>query len=147
MRNSLAFALVATAGFISATIAAPAQAAPKAPPACEQTSITQVTNYFPGDPSSGIVIVFGSHLGVSGFKDDKGKPMLATIVDRYAAKSAPIYRARTHDAIKLCLTQTPPRDSSCNPAKDYRGRIYSAYDSRLRMSFSGSNADHGCGGA
>jgi hypothetical protein len=147
MRNSVALAVVAAAGFVSGAFAPPAEAAVKAKPQCEQTSIVQVTNYFANDPSSGIVIVFGSHLGVKQFKDDKGKPMQAAIVDRYAEKSAPIYRARVGDGIKLCLTEVPQRDSGCNPAKDSRGRIYSAYDSRLRATFGGANSNHGCGGA
>jgi hypothetical protein len=114
---------------------------------CVSTTIAQVTTYFANDPSSGSVIVFNSSLGVSSFKGANGKPIQATIVDRYASSGAVIKRARAGDAVKLCLTRVPSGDKYCNPKTDSRGRAYSAYDNRLRASFSGSNADHDCGGA
>ena len=148
MKTSIALAIAVVALILAPLVAGPpAAAATKPKPQCEQTTIVQIENYFANDPSSGIVVVFGSHLGVAQFKDDNGKPMQATIVDRFAEKTAPIYRVRTGDSVKLCLTEVPQRDSSCNPAKDYRGRIYSAYDSRLGTSFGGANANHMCGGA
>jgi hypothetical protein len=128
------FALV-TANF--AIYAAPASAA-----SCVQTKISKTEFYFPGQAGSGYVVVFASTLGVSSFKNTH-----ATIVDRFASAGSPISRAHAGDVVKLCLTQTPVAGNGCNPSKDNRGRIYSAYDQRLKASFNGANSDHLCGGA
>jgi hypothetical protein len=133
-------AIAAVAALVAAGLVAPAPARAAAP--CVATTIAKTTFYFPGQAGSGYVVIFASNLGVASFKGQT-----ATIVDRYSAAGSPIARARTRDKIKLCLTQTPRAGNGCNPAKDYRGRIYSAYDQRLRLSFSGANADHTCGGA
>jgi len=141
MPKSIPMILAAAALFASG-VAVPPVALAKPAPQCVQTTIARVTTYFENDPSSGSVIIFASNLGVANFAGAK-----ATIVDRYATAGSAITRARAGDAVKLCLTDVPAADQYCNPNKDSRGRVYSAYDNRLRASFSGSNANHGCGGA
>jgi len=131
----------AAAALAVSGIAAPVTIA-TASPQCVSTTIARVTYYFEGDPSSGNVIIFNSTLGVSSFAGQK-----ATIVDRNATAGSAITRARAGDSVKLCLTKVPTADKYCNPSKDSRGRVYSAYDNRLGASFSGSNANHDCGGA
>jgi len=136
-------ALLAIATLLASGVALPPVALAKKPaPKCVQTTIARVTSYFENDPSSGSVIIFASNLGVANFKDQK-----ATIVDRYATAGAAITKARAGDSVKLCLVEIPKAGEGCDPNKDPRGRIYSAYDNRLRASFTGSNANHGCGGA
>lgn len=115
---------------------------PAAASSCVQTKITKTEYYFAGQPSSGYVVVFASNLGVSSFKNDR-----ARIVDRNSGANSAIAHARTGDSVKVCLTKVPSADKYCNPSKDDRGRMYSAYDSRLRAQFTGANDDHDCGGA
>jgi hypothetical protein len=134
--------IFAAAALLFSGLAVTPVALAKPAPNCVQTTITRVTTYFENDPSSGSVIIFASNLGVSTFKNER-----ATIVDRNASAGAVIKRVRAGDSVKLCLTRVPTADKYCNPSKDTRGRVYSAYDNRLRASFSGSNADHDCGGA
>jgi hypothetical protein len=134
--------IFAAAALLASGVAPPSPALAKPAPKCVQTTIARVTTYFENDPSSGSVIIFASNLGVASFKGQK-----ATIVDRFATAGAAITKARAGDAVKLCLVETPKSGDGCDPNKDSRGRIYSAYDQRLHASFSGSNANHGCGGA
>jgi hypothetical protein len=143
MRHALAFVVSSAlvAGSLAGTIAGHAPAAIAAPQ-CVNTKISKTEFYFPGQAGSGYVVIFASTLGVGRFANT-----YATIVDRYSSAGSPISRARAGDAIKLCLTQTPQAGQGCDPNKDNRGRIYSAYDSRLRATFSGANSNHGCGGA
>jgi len=142
MQRLIPALLTAAALLVSGVMMPPIALAKKPAPQCVQTTIARVTSYFENDPSSGSVIIFASNLGVSHFKDQK-----ATIVDRYATAGAAITKARAGDSVKLCLVDTPKAGEGCDPNKDPRGRIYSAYDNRLRASFTGSNANHGCGGA
>jgi hypothetical protein len=115
---------------------------PAAAASCVQTKITKTEWYFANTPGSGYVVIFASNLGVSSFKNDRAK-----IVDRYSAAGSTISKARAGDVVKLCLTQVPVAGNGCNPSKDDRGRMYSAYDARLKAQFTGANDDHACGGA
>jgi hypothetical protein len=114
---------------------------------CESSTITAVTPYFAGDPSSGIVVVFASRIGVERFKTPAGEPLRAQIVDRLSARTAPIYRTRSRDRVIVCLESVPPAGDRCDPAQDPRGRVYAVRDQTVNVRFFGTNGEHGCGGA
>ncbi len=109
---------------------------------CENTQITKLGNYFENQPDSGFYVVFQSKLGVEKFPDT-----YAAVVDRGAGPNSAIAKQQVGDKIQVCLIGTPKKDQYCNPDQDSRGRFYRVYNYRLREAYTGTNANHLCGGA
>ncbi len=112
------------------------------PLGCAESVVIKVGTYFENMPESGFYAVFQSKLGVEKFPDTT-----SAVVDRSAGPSSAIAQQRVGDKVRVCLISVPIKDQYCNPDRDSRGRIYQVYNYRLRNTFSGTNANHFCGGA
>lgn len=110
---------------------------------CEDTTVTAVGYYFEGDPSSGIIVTLKSRLGMLPYFPGEH----AGVTDRDTPLNSVMHNERRGDRVQVCLIAVPPADEYCNPKKDSRGRGYRVYDYRQHAAYSGSNANHGCGGA
>ncbi len=143
-RRQLGLGLVA-AFWLAQTVAAladdPSETNPQ-PYRCEDSTITKTGNYFEGNPSSGFYAIFQSKLGVEKFPD-----ATAAVVDRGASPTSAIAQQKVGDKVQVCLLSTPPKDPYCDPNRDRRGRFYRVYNYRLRLAYTGTNANHLCGGA
>jgi len=109
---------------------------------CEDSVVTKVGTYFENDPSSGFYAVFQSKLGVEQFPDYH-----AAVVDRSAAPNSALAQQKVGDKVQICLIASPAKDKYCDPDKDSRGRFFRVYNYRLKAAYSGTNANHWCGGA
>jgi len=54
---------------------------------------------------------------------------------------------RPGDRVQVCFLGGPAPTKYCNPDRDSRGRNYRVWDYRQQRQYSGSNAEHDCGGA
>lgn len=109
---------------------------------CEDSVVTKVGTYFENDSSSGFYALFQSKLGVEQFPDDH-----AAVVDRNAAPNSTLAQQKVGDKVQVCLIASPTKDQYCNPDQDSRGRFFRVYNYRLKAAYSGTNANHLCGGA
>ena len=94
--------------------------------------------------SSGVVVTFNSHLGMS--------PVFPTgfaAVTHYQgdARNAIMIAEHPGDKVQVCYLGPPTPDESCNPDSDSRGRKYRVYDYEQHASYDGINTEHDCGGA
>jgi hypothetical protein len=93
---------------------------------------------------SGVVVTFGTHLGV-----DPVDPTRYAAVVHY--QNAPgndvMMNERPYDKVQVCFLGYPAPTPACDPDKDSRGRLYRVYDYRQKASYSGMNSEHDCGGA
>ncbi|UBF27851.1 hypothetical protein K9N68_08090 [Kovacikia minuta CCNUW1] len=109
---------------------------------CEDSVVTKVGTYFENDPSSGFYAVFQSKLGVEQFPDTR-----AAVVDRAAGTDSVLAQQKVGDKVQVCLIGSPAKDQYCDPEKDSRGRFFRIYSYRLKAAYTGTNANHLCGGA
>lgn len=109
---------------------------------CEDSVITKVGTYFENDPRSGFYAIFQSKLGVESFPDES-----AAVVDRGASPSSALAKQKVGDRVQVCLVFRPADGDTCHPDRDPRGRFYRVYNYRLRAAYTGTNANHLCGGA
>lgn len=109
---------------------------------CEDSVVTKVGTYFENDPSSGFYAVFQSKVGVEQFSD-----AFAAVVDRTAQPTSVLAKQKVGDKVQVCLIASPTKNQYCNPDKDPRGRFFRVYNYRLKAAYSGTNANHLCGGA
>jgi ribosomal protein L21E len=134
------------ASFILLASIAPSVQATEEPSAipyrCEDSTVTTIGYYFEGDPQSGIYAGFQSKLGVETFKGKASR-----VVDRSMPLNSVMDAQLVGDKVQVCLISVPESTGGCNPAKDYRGRVYRVYNYRLKSAYIGNNASHLCGGA
>ena len=115
---------------------------PAIPYRCEESIVTKKGYYFENDLQSGVYTNFKSKLGVETFKNES-----ARVVDRSAKLNSVMDLQKVGDRVQVCLISIPDEDGSCDLKKDPRGRVYRVYNYRLKDAYSGSNANHSCGGA
>jgi hypothetical protein len=109
---------------------------------CADAVVTRKGYYFEDQPDSGVYVEFATNVGVETFKGEK-----ARVVDRSATAGSLLDQQKVGDKVQVCLIGSPPADESCNPQKDPRGRVYRVFNYRQKSAYSGTNANHLCGGA
>jgi hypothetical protein len=109
---------------------------------CAESVVTRKGYYFEDRPDSGVYVEFATNVGVETFKKE-----MARVVDRSATAGSLLDQQKVGDKVQVCLIGSPPADASCHPAKDPRGRVYRVFNYRQKSAYSGTNANHLCGGA
>ncbi len=142
LKRSIALIAISALSYGSPGFAQDRAENPAQPYQCEDSTVSKTGFYFENTPTSGVYATFRSKLGVSQFKD-----ATAAIVDRSASSNSVLGQFKVGDRVQVCLISTPAKNQYCDPTKDSRGRYYRVYNYRLRAAYSGTNANHLCGGA
>lgn len=145
---------VSTISFPAYATAAPAPAiVATSGVACVDTTVINVRpRQFVKDPFGKLVvpgygfgvITFASYLGEENVVHDR--PHATVAFADLPGDKVPAAE-RVGDRVRLCLLSEPVREGRCDPTRDWRGREYRVWDNRQHASYSGSNAEHVCGGA
>ena len=89
-------------------------------------------------------VTFASYLGEENVEQHRPHATVA-IGDQPGANVAAA--ERPGDKVRLCLLSSPAREDGCDPTRDPRGREYRVWDYHQHAAYTGTNAEHDCGGA